>query len=195
MKHETRVDSRTVQTKRIIRETLREMILEMDYQQITISELTKRAQLHRKTFYLHYSSIEALFDELCADIAEEVNAAVDKELSEREDIRIIDVVQGLAAVLEQDTLLHRRLYCRPSYEFVYSKIQHIATDHLYHALLGRVEIDPDLLEGIVIFVSYGCNAVWRSYYSQGHPNAPENTMPSLLLMANNARDYLEAERF
>ena len=46
------------------------MICEMDYDQITIKELTERAQINRKTFYLHYNSLDDLLAELQDEIAE-----------------------------------------------------------------------------------------------------------------------------
>ena len=42
----------------------------MDYDEITIKELTQRAQINRKTFYLHYGSLDDLLEELQQEIAE-----------------------------------------------------------------------------------------------------------------------------
>lgn len=53
-------DLRFVKNENLIRETFREMICEMDYSRISIKELTQRAQINRKTFYLHYSSLDHL---------------------------------------------------------------------------------------------------------------------------------------
>ena len=50
MEHKTRIDARTIRTKEIIRTTLEKMILELDLQKITVSELTRRAEIDRKTF-------------------------------------------------------------------------------------------------------------------------------------------------
>src|SRR5699024_9640368 len=40
--------------------TFREMIAENEYSRISIKELTERAQINRKTFYLHYPSLDHL---------------------------------------------------------------------------------------------------------------------------------------
>ena len=63
MEHAAENDVRTQRTKAAIRNALEEMIVEMDAHRITVSELTKRAGIHRKTFYLHYETIEDLFYE------------------------------------------------------------------------------------------------------------------------------------
>ena len=42
----------------------------MPAEKITIKELADRAMIHRKTFYLHYTSIEALYQDMMAEIAD-----------------------------------------------------------------------------------------------------------------------------
>ena len=50
----------------------------MDAADITVKELTERAHIHRKTFYLHYTCIEALFEDLLGQITEEYYHAIDQ---------------------------------------------------------------------------------------------------------------------
>ncbi len=47
-------DLRFVKNENLIRKTFREMMAETEYSKISIKELTERAQINRKTFYLHY---------------------------------------------------------------------------------------------------------------------------------------------
>ena len=53
-----KVDLRVLKTEEAIKRTFKEMLLEMPYEKITIKELCERAIINRKTFYLHYNSIE-----------------------------------------------------------------------------------------------------------------------------------------
>ena len=55
MEKRTSEDLRVRKTKEAIRTAFQGMICEMDYDQITVKELTARAQINRKTFYLHYN--------------------------------------------------------------------------------------------------------------------------------------------
>ena len=64
-------DLRVQRTKEIIRRTFTEMICEMDYEQITIKELTERARINRKTFYLHYNGMDDLLREMQNEMAQE----------------------------------------------------------------------------------------------------------------------------
>lgn len=187
MKHEIRVDSRTVQTKEALQRALREMILEMEYPKITVSELTKRAGLHRKTFYLHYETIEDLFDELAESIIKQVDDLVDQTFLKDQRIDLNNLLYGFGDLLTgSEPELHRRLFCSSSYYFVYNKIQESATEYLYEKIRSQSTADPEALECFVYFVSYGCNAIWRSYYAKGRPNAPEMMPASIKALTEMA---------
>ncbi len=57
-------DLRYRKTEEAICQAFREMLAEMDYSQITIQALSERARINRKTFYLHYPSIDDLLYKL-----------------------------------------------------------------------------------------------------------------------------------
>lgn len=64
MPEQKKEDLRIVKTENAIRSTFREMICEMNYTDITIKELSSRAMINRKTFYLHYDNLDQLLKEL-----------------------------------------------------------------------------------------------------------------------------------
>ncbi len=64
MKRATQNDLRYIKTENLIQQTFRDMILEMDYPQISIKDLTERAMINRKTFYLHYNTLDELLGTL-----------------------------------------------------------------------------------------------------------------------------------
>lgn len=57
MELERKTDLRVLKTREAIKNAFREMVCEMDADEITVKELTERAMIHRKTFYLHYTCI------------------------------------------------------------------------------------------------------------------------------------------
>lgn len=72
MLRESKNDLRYIKTENLIRNTFCDMLREMDYSQITIKELTNRAMINRKTFYLHYNSLDELLGRLQTDIYAQV---------------------------------------------------------------------------------------------------------------------------
>ena len=64
-------DPRTVRTRTAIRQAFEELMAEKNADRIKVKELTDRAGINRKTFYLHYETIEALFDEVVNELMDE----------------------------------------------------------------------------------------------------------------------------
>lgn len=57
-------------TKNAIRSAFEEMVCSLPPEKITVKELTLRAQINRKTFYLHYTCIEDLYEEFIRALAD-----------------------------------------------------------------------------------------------------------------------------
>ena len=53
-------DPRYIRCEELLQETLKQMIEQNNFDSITITGLSKKAGLNRKTFYLHYQSIDDL---------------------------------------------------------------------------------------------------------------------------------------
>ena len=65
-----KTDLRITKTLKAIRTAFKEMVLTLKPAEITVKELTEHAAVNRKTFYLHYDSIEALYEEFIRSIAD-----------------------------------------------------------------------------------------------------------------------------
>ncbi|GJM42494.1 MAG: TetR family transcriptional regulator [Ardenticatenaceae bacterium] len=71
------MDRRVRRTRKLLGQALLELVQEKKYEQITIQDITDRADLNRATYYLHYGSKEELlaesleghFDELVQQIS------------------------------------------------------------------------------------------------------------------------------
>ena len=75
---ERKTDLRVIKTRNAIRSTFKAMVMEMDAPQITVKELTERAMIHRKTFYLHYTTIEALYEDILQELSQHYYEKIDR---------------------------------------------------------------------------------------------------------------------
>lgn len=73
-----RSDLRVVRTRNALRGAFEELIAETTLDKITVKALTDRAGINRKTFYLHYETIEAFYDEIMNGIMDEFFAYYEK---------------------------------------------------------------------------------------------------------------------
>ena len=72
-----KVDRRVRKTRKALREAMQVLMSEKGYDQVTIEELTEKADIGRTTFYLHYSAKQDLlleqFDELLGQLVEQLS--------------------------------------------------------------------------------------------------------------------------
>lgn len=69
-------DRRAVRTRKMIRNALSELIEEKGYNNISITDLTARADINRGTFYLHYTDKHDLLDQVENEVIKELNEEV-----------------------------------------------------------------------------------------------------------------------
>ena len=61
-------DRRIVKTKRSLKSALISMLAKEDFEHISITELCRRAEISRITFYSHYNDKYALLDDIFSDM-------------------------------------------------------------------------------------------------------------------------------
>ena len=92
-------------TKKIIKNTLVDMIGEMNINKITVSSLCKRAEINRSTFYNYYSDICDLLKKMENEIFNEIQEDIKKhELDENRSFK--DAKHMLEKIKE-----NKKLYC------------------------------------------------------------------------------------
>ncbi len=66
-------DRRVKRTKKLLKDSLAELLLEKNIHSITVRELTDRADISRGAFYTHYDDIFDIFDQLQRDLLNEIS--------------------------------------------------------------------------------------------------------------------------
>lgn len=66
-----KADLRVMRTRAALREAFEALVAETTLDKITVKALTERAGVNRKTFYLHYETIESFYDEIMNGIMDE----------------------------------------------------------------------------------------------------------------------------
>lgn len=89
------MDRRSIRTDKLLKSTLLSLLLKKNIQNITITELMKNANLDRRTFYLHYNDIYALYEAIQTDFINEFliifETAEIKEQLKNKPISIISI--------------------------------------------------------------------------------------------------------
>lgn len=94
---------------RLLEEAFVQLLAEKPYDKITVTDVTRRADLNRGTFYAHFSSIDALMNQLMDSLAETLSSLVEQvmDLSFVEDP--MPVLQQIGGFLKENLDLVQRL--------------------------------------------------------------------------------------
>ncbi|MGN0446055.1 MAG: TetR/AcrR family transcriptional regulator [Acutalibacteraceae bacterium] len=66
------MDRRVLRTKRMLKDALLELLKDSEIEEITISELCRKADVNRNTFYAHYSVPADLLREIEDDLVSSI---------------------------------------------------------------------------------------------------------------------------
>jgi AcrR family transcriptional regulator len=105
-----RPDRRVSRTRRQLRDALIALIIEKGYDDITIEDITDRADLGRTTFYLHYHGKEDLLLESIGDTAQELYEQVNAGFTQgakRNAQTAFGAIQQVFQHAGQNSLLYR----------------------------------------------------------------------------------------
>ena len=94
---------------RLLEEAFVQLLAEKPYDKITVTDVTRRADLNRGTFYAHFSSIEALMNQLMDSLAETLSNLVEQvmDLSFVEDP--MPVLQQISGFIQDNRDLVQKL--------------------------------------------------------------------------------------
>lgn len=146
-----KIDRRVKRTLQSLRTALLELIKEKDYDDISIEEITERANVGRTTFYLHYKDKEdLLMEEISAIMYEraqtlsEIPFSVWVPVSE-EDLKKNMALQPLLLVFEHiknNSELYYLLLKSTNSSKIVDRIRKVSTDAIVKFVEAKMETDP-----------------------------------------------------
>lgn len=88
---------RTAYTRNVIRESFLELLAEQDIQKITVTDITKKADVNRGTFYQHYKDPIDLFNQIETELTDQILPTIKLQHTDNIAVwlsRFIDVLQA-----------------------------------------------------------------------------------------------------
>lgn len=161
-------DRRVVYTKRVLKKSLLELLEKKDIVDISISELCRFADINRNTFYTHYSSPSALFEEIENEIVAEVLEVIQNEKSDEELIRkVCDKIFSMRN-------LNKVFYLKNDNKQILEKIfAPVKKERLKLWYQLSVHKDEWYILHMYNFTQYGIMAVIDHWIKGGYKESPE----------------------
>ena len=152
-------DMRITRTREAIRRAFTDMICEMDYEQITIKELTERAGINRKTFYLHYDSLDDLLGEMQNEMSRRFMERI-KDLKPPHDMD--KITRAFYLSMEESGKFAERLACSGNYHYINRRMVNAIMRDTWKEENARAK-DPSLQNIVMAYVSQSTLAIYRQW--------------------------------
>lgn len=152
-------DRRITKTKAAIREAFFSILKDDKSAKITVTKIAKRANIDRKTFYLHYDSPEAIVDEFYKNLINEFLLILEKNDFFDRSFDVLALFKSLNVLVQRDIDLYRHIAKMPCYASFWEKIKDIVKSVVVETLSEEVNIPKDELELYAEFYAAGIIAV------------------------------------
>ena len=130
------MDKRIEKTKTAIKDALLSLILEYDFNKITVKMITEKANIGRKTFYLHYGCIEDVIVDYQNSISLELEKSLSKNFKNTEN-DIHNIFIDLTKVIKDNLTFYKRIAKNDTYYFmrnVFEQMLESTINKIYHKL-------------------------------------------------------------
>jgi AcrR family transcriptional regulator len=101
------MDRRTQKTQKAIREAFISLLSEKSVNEITVTEISKAADLGRGTFYLHYKDVFDLYEHIEDEIYSEIELILDRSCTGNDPESLLNLIRAVIEYLtnNRDTFL------------------------------------------------------------------------------------------
>ena len=181
-------DLRVQRTKKILKDTFNEMIVTTDFEKITIKDLCDKAMINRRTFYLHYSSIEDILEDFISDYTHEYYDLI-KDFDTIEEVD--ELVRMYFTYSEEKGMMFERINTSPNFEYIRLRMiqkveDYAANDNNFHMLKKFDKVSQNLIHS---FINWACVGLYREWVKNGR-NLPMDE--AIKLSANLIKNGLKA---
>lgn len=129
----------SLRSQRMLREAFVSLLPEKDVERITVTDVTRRADLNRGTFYSHYANMEALLRDVLGVLADQLYEVVDRSLADDFLENPEPVLELVGLYLSQDRALYEAI--------LRSGNANAFVSGIHRAILARVRASMGLGQG------------------------------------------------
>lgn len=162
-----KTDRRTIYTRNVIKDALLEAMSEKSFEQVTVTDVCRRAEITRATYYLHYQSLTEVLDELLNDALQ--MADMDCQEQDENALQILNLLAGEQAdhLKEKESLLPvcHRVAQLPKYQvifrdetisgYVVNRIYQYQRQRLAPVFMKELQLSKKEAEMLLLFVITG----------------------------------------
>jgi len=133
------MDKRIIKTKKSITDALLYLIEKKESNKITVSEIAEVAKIERKTFYLHYSCIEDVYNDLQKHIEDDFNEEI-KKITKDPNFQFRNIYYNLNTVINNNINFFKSVAKNDSYSFLLHSFENILSSMICEVAINMCHV-------------------------------------------------------
>lgn len=185
------MDRRVVKTKKSIMDAYIGLLAKKEQGKITISDIAKKAGIDRKTFYLHYGTVDAVMQECCQNKVNEIIDIFKSKDYSKQDLPIMDLFAVINQTLESNVELSRYIITSKSCDYFFDLVKKLLVEVIIRDYRDFFKVPEPELKMYAEFYISGIIAVYIRWIKENMP-MPVNELAELVTNAavNGVRELL-----
>ena len=165
-------DLRVRRTIEAIKRSFEEMICEMDYEKIKVTELCRRAMINKKTFYVYYQTLDDLLSELQTELSAEYLERI-KEFSLPDELDKVN--REFFLYSEEKGLAYEKITCAgsSSYQYIRSGMMKEVNDSGWGSSEKYNALSDFDKQALMNFVNNAVLGIYRQWVEDGKQQSVE----------------------
>lgn len=176
-------DRRIRRTQRLLKESLVDLMSEKEFKDITIKDITERADLNRGTFYLHYSDTYGLLMAMENDVLNDFQDMIDNYLQMGPKTDLTPVLSPVIHYIVENEEICKNLFENSASNDFLTKFKNLIHKN---GIAVIEQLFPACKSGsfdyFFEFITYGLIGIIKKWLDEGMPQTEEQ----IAQLGNNA---------
>ncbi len=180
---EQKKDRRVRRTQKLLKDSLISLMQEKEFKNITVKDVTERADINRGTFYLHYTDTYDLLQKIQEDVLSDFEEMIAfRKESGCPDSLLSVLMPIIEYVSDNSAVCHIFFEITASNEFFGRYRSLLFENGKERIMVMFPNAQPDQIKYYFDFITYGIIGMLHQWYMNGR----NLTKEQLAVMANNA---------
>lgn len=165
-----RVDRRVLRSRAAILSAFERLLLKKPLAEITVSAIAREANVDRKTFYVHFGTVDGLLDAIAEDAVVTIVDSVEESLKEAPAEPTERAIEGFATFFEaindairKNLLLNRQLFENIPLDDFMTRLRTPLEREIQDRRLIPLDLKDEMFDYYVAFLLSGIIGIYRTW--------------------------------
>ena len=153
-----------LRSKKLINDALADLLTEKPLDKITVTDVVKRADINRGTFYAHYKDIPDVVDHLVQQTFTTIRSALISQISTDSSIEHT-LLTSIQAMLEEDMSFYKKILHSSAAPILHEQLVSVATDFMLAHKDQFYSGSEEEYQVVIRFCAGGLSNLYHDWFS------------------------------